>query len=56
VLPVVLISGRWQMELHEKIREAGLSETLRILPKPFNTEELVSAVEAALHVPPSWGE
>jgi DNA-binding response OmpR family regulator len=55
-LPIVTISGRCQMELLEMIREAGLSEGIRILPKPFSGEELVGAVEALLLVPPSWGE
>jgi DNA-binding response OmpR family regulator len=55
-LPIIIISGRCQLELLEMIRDAGLTGNIRILSKPFGGEELVDAVEALLLVPPSWGE
>jgi CheY-like chemotaxis protein len=44
-LPIVAMTGYVDPEVHDAVREAGVT---RILQKPFATDELLAAIDATL--------
>ena len=50
--PIIVISGRGEGELIDLITGAGLMSSVRIVIKPFEAEELLTAVQQTLGSPP----
>jgi CheY-like chemotaxis protein len=49
-LPVIVVSGQNRDEISERLATSGLRSSVWVVTKPFVSEELLSAVSAALSV------